>query len=183
VESPLGWSANSSNRRVLVTDSEGRQTVEEIKNDLGLAANDKKGINSAIHTISMFRLLIIVDLIVGAIDRLKAQGVVAASINTNGVGGIDNQFEDRSGSTRQSSGPSSERYLRGNTPKDSDNANINRVDSRSQRLSDYASGAAPVNRNAATAVNNSSKHRSEHTVKPMNNNSNNMSLSNFYKNS
>jgi hypothetical protein len=45
MESPLGWSANSSNRRVLVTDSEGRQTVEEIKNDLGLAANDKKGID------------------------------------------------------------------------------------------------------------------------------------------
>ena len=182
MESPLGWSANSSNRRVLVTDSEGRQTVEEIKNDLGLTANDKKGINSAIQTISMFRLLIIVDLTVGAIDRLKAQGVVAASINTNGVGGIDNQFEDRSGSTRQSSGPSSERYLRGNPPKDIDNA---RVDSRSQRLSDYASGAAPVNRNATTAVNNS-KHRSEHTVKPMNhnnNNNNNMSLSSFYKNS
>ena len=182
MESPLGWSANSSNRRVLVTDSEGRQTVEEIKNDLGLAANDKEGINSAIHTISMFRLLIIVDLTVGAIDRLKAQGVVAASINTNGVGGIDNQFEDRSGSTRQSSGPSSERYLRGNPPKDSDNANSNRVDSRLQRLSDYASGAAPVNRNAATVVNNS-RHRSEHTVKPMNHNNNNMSLSNFYKNS
>jgi len=134
--------------------------------------------------ISMFRLLIIADLTVGAIDRLKAQGVVAASINTNGIGGIDNQFEDRSsGSTRQSSGPSSERYQRGNPPKDSDNANSNRVDSRSRRLSDYASGTAPVKRNAATAVNNSSKHRSEHTVKPMNHNNNNMSLSNFYKNS
>lgn len=135
--------------------------------------------------ISMFRLLIIADLTVGAIDRLKAQGVVAASINTNGVDGIDNQFEDRSGSTRRSSGPSGDRYLRGNPPKDSDsdNANSNRVDSRSQRLSDYASGAAPVSRNAATAV-NSSKHRSEHTVKPMNSNNNNiMSLSSFYKNS
>ena len=29
-----GWSANTSNLRVLVTHSDGRQTVEEIKNDL-----------------------------------------------------------------------------------------------------------------------------------------------------
>jgi hypothetical protein len=133
--------------------------------------------------ISMFQLLIIVDLTVGAIDRLKAQGVVAASINTNGFDGIDNQFEDRPGSTRRSSGPSGDRYLRSNPPKDSDNTSSNRVDSKSLRLSDYASGAAPVNRNATTAV-NSSKHLPEHTVKPMNNNNNNnMSLSSFYKKS
>ena len=120
---------------------------------------------------------------VGAIDRLKAQGVVAASINTNGVGGIDNQFEDRSGSIRRSSGGGGG-YMRGN-PKDSDNAISDRVDSRSQRLSDYASGGAPVSRNTAPAV-NSSKPRSEHAVKPMSNNNNNnssMSLSSFYKNS
>ena len=38
-----GWSANTSNLRVLVTHSDGRQTVEEIKNDLGLKPNDREG--------------------------------------------------------------------------------------------------------------------------------------------
>jgi hypothetical protein len=37
-----GWCANSSCRRVLVTHRDGRQTVEEIKNDLGIGANDKE---------------------------------------------------------------------------------------------------------------------------------------------
>ena len=36
-----GWCANSSCRRVLVTHNDGHQTVEEIKNDLGVNANDK----------------------------------------------------------------------------------------------------------------------------------------------
>ena len=36
-----GWCANSSCRRVLVTHTDGRQTVEEIKNDLGIKADDK----------------------------------------------------------------------------------------------------------------------------------------------
>ena len=30
-----GWSANTANRRVLATGKDGRQTVEEVKNDLG----------------------------------------------------------------------------------------------------------------------------------------------------
>ena len=38
-----GWCANTTNRRVLVTHPDGRQTVEEIKNDLGLKADDKVG--------------------------------------------------------------------------------------------------------------------------------------------
>eukprot|EP00606_Chrysophyceae_sp_TOSAG23-5_P000963 GSChrysophyteH2.ASY1.ANO1.1043.1 assembled CDS len=38
-----GQAANSANRRVLVTHSDGSQTVEEIKNDLGLKADDKAG--------------------------------------------------------------------------------------------------------------------------------------------
>lgn len=37
-----GWCANSSCRRVLVTHKDGRQTVEEIKNDLGIKADDKE---------------------------------------------------------------------------------------------------------------------------------------------
>lgn len=36
-----GWCANSSCRRVLVTHADGHQTVEEIKNDLGIKADDK----------------------------------------------------------------------------------------------------------------------------------------------
>ena len=36
-----GQAANSSNRRVLVTHSDGRQTVEEIRNDLGMRPDDK----------------------------------------------------------------------------------------------------------------------------------------------
>lgn len=37
-----GWCANSSNRRVLVTHTDGRQTVQEIKNDLGIKGDDKE---------------------------------------------------------------------------------------------------------------------------------------------
>ena len=38
-----GWCANSANRRVLVTHPDGKQTVEEIPDDLGLRADDKAG--------------------------------------------------------------------------------------------------------------------------------------------
>jgi hypothetical protein len=34
-----GWAANSTCRRVLVTHTDGRQTVEEIKNDLGVGSD------------------------------------------------------------------------------------------------------------------------------------------------
>ena len=36
-----GWCTNTTNRRVLVTHADGRQTVEEIKNDIGMKADDK----------------------------------------------------------------------------------------------------------------------------------------------
>eukprot|EP00997_Jenningsia_sp_PLL12_P006394 NODE_2939_length_842_cov_124.563682_g2436_i0.p1 GENE.NODE_2939_length_842_cov_124.563682_g2436_i0~~NODE_2939_length_842_cov_124.563682_g2436_i0.p1 ORF type:complete len:193 (-),score=53.92 NODE_2939_length_842_cov_124.563682_g2436_i0:263-814(-) len=39
-----GWCANSSNRRVLATHSSGNQTVEEIKNDLGISEDDEEAI-------------------------------------------------------------------------------------------------------------------------------------------
>ena len=67
-----GWCGNTTNRRVLVTHADGHQSVEEIKNDLGLQANDKKGM----------------------VQRLKAQGLQMASINTNGLGDMGNQYED-----------------------------------------------------------------------------------------
>ena len=64
-----GWSANSANRRVLVTGADGSENVVEIKNDLGLKAGDKAGM----------------------MNRLKAQGVSASSISlfdggSDGVG-------------------------------------------------------------------------------------------------
>jgi len=62
-----GWSANTSNRRVLVTHEDGRQTVEEIKNDLGLDGKNKDEI----------------------INRLKLQGLSNISVNTNGA--VDNK--------------------------------------------------------------------------------------------
>jgi hypothetical protein len=64
-----GAAANSANRRVLVTRADGSQSVEEIKNDLGLKANDKAGMMA----------------------RLKAQGVDAGSIALYGSAGDDKQ--------------------------------------------------------------------------------------------
>ena len=54
-----GWCANSSNRRVLVTMADGSQSVQEIKNDLGLKADDSEG----------------------AMARLRAQGVTAEGVS------------------------------------------------------------------------------------------------------
>jgi hypothetical protein len=66
-----GWSANSSNRRVLVTHADGRQSVEEIKNDLGLKAGDKAG----------------------ALARLRAQGTNVSQISFFDGGEINEKGE------------------------------------------------------------------------------------------
>ena len=66
-----GWAANSAKRRVLVTDSRGNQSVQEIKNDLGLKADDKAGM----------------------IARLKAQGVDVSSISL--TDGVDNKSKPK----------------------------------------------------------------------------------------
>jgi hypothetical protein len=60
-----GAAANSANKRVLVTRSDGSQSVEEIKDDLGLKANDKAGMMA----------------------RLRSQGVDVASVDSKG--GVD----------------------------------------------------------------------------------------------
>ena len=60
-----GQAANSANRRVLVTDSQGKQTVQEIKKDMGLRQDDK----------------------LGMVARLRAQGVDATKIDTAGSSG------------------------------------------------------------------------------------------------
>jgi Ca2+-binding EF-hand superfamily protein len=57
-----GQAANTANRRVLVTRSDGSQAVEEVKGDLGLAARDREG----------------------TLARLKMQGVNAANIDFAG---------------------------------------------------------------------------------------------------
>jgi Ca2+-binding EF-hand superfamily protein len=61
-----GVCAGSANKRVLVTNSDGTQSVVEIKDDLGLKANDKQGM----------------------VARLRAQGVTAASIELSS-GAVD----------------------------------------------------------------------------------------------
>eukprot|EP01031_Cornospumella_fuschlensis_P036535 gene36535-44323_t len=67
-----GAAANSANRRVLVTHADGRETVEEIKNDLGLRAGDKEGMMA----------------------RLRAQGVNASALSTHG------SYEENNAATR-----------------------------------------------------------------------------------
>ena len=62
-----GWCANSANKRVLVTDSRGNQSVQEIKNDLGLDLIDEKDRKD-----EMAR-------------RLKAQGVDVVGLSSNGA--------------------------------------------------------------------------------------------------
>ena len=73
-----GWCANSSNKRVMVTDSGGKQQVVEIQNDLGLDLIEEPKEKEA-----------------EMIKRLKKQGVDVASIDTGG--GCD---DDESGKKR-----------------------------------------------------------------------------------
>ncbi|CAN0407894.1 unnamed protein product, partial [Ectocarpus fasciculatus] len=62
-----GWSANTANRRVLVTHADGRQTVEEIKDDLGLKPSDKASMMA----------------------RLRAQGIDCLDVST--VGNVEEE--------------------------------------------------------------------------------------------
>ena len=45
-----GWCENTTCRRVLVTHEDGKQTVEEIKNDLGIAADDEEAMKANLGT-------------------------------------------------------------------------------------------------------------------------------------
>ena len=62
-----GWCASSANKRVMVTDSGGKQSVVEIKNDLGLDLIEEPKEREA-----------------EMIKRLKKQGVDVAKIDTGG---------------------------------------------------------------------------------------------------
>ena len=68
-----GQAANSANLRVLVTHGDGRQTIEEVRNDLGLRTDDRAGI----------------------IARLRAQGIDVISIDTKGGGNIESGVESK----------------------------------------------------------------------------------------
>ena len=70
-----GQAANSAKRRVLGTRADGSQSGEEIKNDLGLKADDKAGMMA----------------------RLKAQGVDASKVELYG-GADDNNNKSSGGS-------------------------------------------------------------------------------------
>ncbi len=54
-----GWSGNTSNRRVLVTHADGRESVEEVRDDMGLKQGDRSAV----------------------MNRLRAQGVNASSVS------------------------------------------------------------------------------------------------------
>ena len=78
-----GAAANTANRRVLVTSTDGNQYVEEVKNDLGLRADDRNGM----------------------MDRLRAQGVSnLASISTFDSAG-DNKQSAQDKQLFKASGP------------------------------------------------------------------------------
>jgi len=50
IEGGEGWSANTTNLRVLVTHEDGHQTIETLKNDLGLRRDDIEGIKSRLRS-------------------------------------------------------------------------------------------------------------------------------------
>lgn len=50
IEGGEGWAANTSNLRVLVTHEDGHQSIETIKNDLGLRRDDIEGIKSRLRS-------------------------------------------------------------------------------------------------------------------------------------
>ena len=60
-----GWCANTANRRVLVTDEKGNQSVQTVNNELGLRQGDTEGLR----------------------ERLAQQGVRGGQIETSG--GVD----------------------------------------------------------------------------------------------
>lgn len=74
-----GWCANTTNRRVLVKHSDGRETVEEIRNDLGIRAKDTNEM----------------------VSRLQKQGLDIATISLNGLTDMKNQIEAKDWAQRR----------------------------------------------------------------------------------
>ena len=107
-----GWCANSSNRRVLVTDSNGNQRVEEIKNDLGLKSDDRTGM----------------------INRLRAQGIDVSNIDLNG--GVDDQTNQNSKRSATSNAPNRAGSYNQNSTNSS--SSVNNKNSASNQRSSYS---------------------------------------------
>uniref|UniRef100_A0A7S2AKR6 EF-hand domain-containing protein n=1 Tax=Octactis speculum TaxID=3111310 RepID=A0A7S2AKR6_9STRA len=76
-----GWCANSSNRRVLVTNSKGQQSIVEIKDDLGLKMDDQRGIMA----------------------RLRTQGVDAVGVSS--LGAVEKNSPKQTANSRPKSPP------------------------------------------------------------------------------
>jgi hypothetical protein len=91
---------NTTNRRVLVTHDDGRQTVEEVKNDLGMKGDDKGEI----------------------LRRLRTQGLSAVSINTNGATDGSN---GRGGDGSSSSSYQNDDHRNTSMNRNADRSNIN----------------------------------------------------------
>lgn len=66
-----GWCENSTNRRVLVRHADGRETVEELRNDIGISRKDTDKM----------------------VDKLRAQGVDVKTLHFDGRMDMHNQFE------------------------------------------------------------------------------------------
>jgi Ca2+-binding EF-hand superfamily protein len=81
-----GWCSNTTNKRVLVTHTDGSQTVEEIQDDLGLKEGDSAGM----------------------VERLRRQGVQAASLDTKGGVGAGNVAAEIAGAALMQAGESLE---------------------------------------------------------------------------
>jgi hypothetical protein len=76
-----GWCANSSNRRVLVIRKGGRQTVEEVENDLGINKEDTEAILASLKAqgildiISIVMTSVQIDVKDGAVGKTTPTGL------------------------------------------------------------------------------------------------------------
>lgn len=116
-----GWCANTTNKRVLVTHADGRQTVEEVKNDMGLDKKDKKGL----------------------VDRLRQLGIDAAKIDVKGVGEDHNDYNENVNINTKSVNPNKQSGSGSNTPKSLDNNKLSTIPSNNNVLLTAAGGVIP----------------------------------------
>ena len=77
-----GWCANSSNTRVLCTHADGRETVEEMKNDMGMKKNDKEAMMANLVAQGITDVVEIAN--VGSVDNTTPP--VAAAAGPTGMG-------------------------------------------------------------------------------------------------
>jgi calcyphosin len=83
-----GWCANSSNRRVLVTFACGKQTVAEIKNDLGIKEDD---FDKMLENLKLQGLTNVVDIELASGVKSSAPKKVEAGAVVPNPGTIDSR--------------------------------------------------------------------------------------------